>query len=240
MNLSYLSASRIGTFEQCELKYHAKYELKLKERVHPLTIMGSALHKVFEKATLARLSGDGDERGEPRFWMNECCTNYGLSSEHRMLLGELSNNAVQWGYFRRVAFTKGCEVPFAFELEDGTKVKGFIDRLDIEPPCADVVDLKTQKSQMDDAALKGNWQARVYNIAARHLYPDVSGSVTVSFWVLRHRVQRVWMSAEDARQDRVSLMRVAEKIRSCKEPRANPSALCRWCPLFGECEYAAA
>jgi len=236
MKLDHLSASRIKTFEQCELKYHAKYDLGLRDKPHPLTLMGSALHKMFEKATLAILNDEDEERKQPRFWMDECCKKYHVSLQNRSLLSSLANNAVQWGYFRKIAATKGCEVKFDFALADNTKVIGFIDRLDVEPPRADVLDLKTQKSEFLDAELRTDWQSRVYNIAARELYPEVTEGVSISFWVLRHRVQRVWMHLHHAEKDKEELMRVADKIRSCEDPKPCPSKLCRWCPLYGECE----
>jgi len=236
MKLQHLSASRIRTFEQCELKYHAKYELGMKEKVHPLTIMGSALHKVFENATLARLNGGDAEHHEPRFWVDEVCKKYHVLSENRRLLIELMNSAIKWGYFRRMDICKGAEVRFNLALEDGTKVVGFIDRLDVEPPRGDVLDLKTGKSLMEN--LEKDWQSRIYNIAARHLYPEITEGVSISFWVLRHRVQRVWKHQLHANQDCEELMRVADKIRSCKDAKPTPSALCRWCPLYGECEAA--
>lgn len=40
MKLEALSASRIGTFDECQLKYHAVYEEELEDKPHPLTNMG--------------------------------------------------------------------------------------------------------------------------------------------------------------------------------------------------------
>ncbi len=239
MKLEHLSASRIKTFEQCEMRYYAKYCLQMPEPPpHPLTLVGSALHKMFEKATLARMNNEDEERHEPRFWRDETCNKYRVSLDNRQLLTELTKNALQWGYFRQLSLTKGCEIHFNLKLDDGTKVTGYIDRLDVAPPRGDVIDLKTQKAEMDDKLLSKDWQSRIYNIAARDLYPEITEGVSISFWLLRHRVQRVWMHPSHAKQDREELIRVADKIRSCDNAEPSSSALCRWCPLYGQCEAA--
>jgi RecB family exonuclease len=152
----------------------------------------------------------------------------------------MTRNAVDWGYFRNIEHTVGCEIRFSFKLRDGTKVVGVIDRLDVMAPRADVLDLKTQKRELDDAKLMDNWQARIYNMGARELHPEVTESVSASFWVLRHRVQRVWLHQVHADRDRDELMRIADKIRDCKEPVPSPSGLCPWCPAYAECDAAKA
>ena len=58
MKLEHISASRIKTYVQCPLKYWALYEEELEEVEHPLTVVGSCLHKMFEVATKARMAGD--------------------------------------------------------------------------------------------------------------------------------------------------------------------------------------
>ena len=58
MKVEHLSASRIDTYYQCQLKYHAIYDLGLKGDTHPLTVMGSAVHWMFESATNTRIGGE--------------------------------------------------------------------------------------------------------------------------------------------------------------------------------------
>jgi hypothetical protein len=82
--------------------------------------------------------------------------------------------------------------------------------------------------------LDSNWQSRVYNVAARRRFGD--RDVRVSFWVLRHRVQRVWMSAGDAARDEAELAALADEIRSENNPVGRPSGLCPWCPYYQKCE----
>jgi RecB family exonuclease len=239
MKLEHLSASRIKTFQQCQMRYFATYELGVKEVVHPLTDLGSACHLMLELAVKARMAGGaGGEACDPRTHKKAAMDEFKVDRSYSGLIDELMGNAEKWGYFRNVARTAGCEVEFDLELPDGTKVQGFIDRLDLLPPCADVVDIKTQKAMFTDEELRGNWQARIYNMAARRRYPEVTGKVSVSFWVLRHMVQRVWLTSHDAEAVVADLMDVAREIRGCRSPEARPSALCRYCGYRHECPAA--
>src|ERR1041385_75644 len=44
-----LSASRLATFQQCKLKYHYSYHLKLpRPNVNPRTVLGIVVHKALE------------------------------------------------------------------------------------------------------------------------------------------------------------------------------------------------
>ena len=235
MKLNYLSASRIKTFEQCGLKYFGIYEEGLEDSPHPLTIMGSAVHKGAEDSMNEIIAGR-----EASFTsaVRQACAQMGVTKPNADLARELIENALSWGYTRNADKCVGLEVSFFEALPCGTKVKGFIDRLDIDLPTADVIDLKTQKSEFNDATLADEWQSVVYNWAARKLYPELTGDISVSYWVLRHRVQRVWMTADDAKRGEDKLMKVAEQIRSCTDPQPQPTALCQWCPKRGTCPAA--
>jgi ATP-dependent helicase/DNAse subunit B len=234
MNVEYLSASKIKTFEQCQLKYHAIYDLGLPEEApHPLVAMGSAVHRMMEKATLAMMSGTGSTN--PLNYKVAACKEFSVDTEYWPLIDSLVANATGWGYFRNIGRTKGVELEFFIDLEDGTKVKGYIDRLDLFDRTADIIDLKTQKNAFEPRELFDNWQARIYNIAVRKKFPEVTDKLCVSFWVLRHQVQKVHLTAEDAVKDCVVLMNKAKEIRACANPEPNPSGLCQFCLYRDKC-----
>ena len=227
MKLTHLSPSRIGTFEQCQLKYYAIYEEKLPEGPpHPLTVMGSAVHQAGEYGVKAILEGK-----DPSFsgLVRKACASMGVSKPNAELAQELMQNALDWGYLRNVRHCEGLELSFFEELPDGTKVKGIIDRLDFLPSYTDIIDLKTQKRAFDDATLDELWQTVAYNWAVRKKW-EVKGDVRMSYWVLRHRVQRCNMTEDDAKRGEEKLMKVADEIKSCTDPQPSPSPLCQWCP----------
>ena len=234
MKLEHLSASRIKTFEQCPQKYQAKYELKLPDVVHPLTTMGKAVHSAFEVWT-RKLIKDGEY--DPAF-LDVILEQFQVDRDLHVLAKQLARNALDWGYFRKIALTVDSEIEFNELLPSGVKTNGFIDRLDIDGSEADVIDIKTQKSKFTDEELRTDWQGKMYNWAVRKLHPRVTGDVTISFWMLRHHVQRVTKTAADAACDEVLLTEKAEEIQSCSDPETRPSRLCPWCPKYGECAAA--
>lgn len=235
MNFDRLSASSIKTYYQCPLQFHFKYSLRLPETEapHPLTLMGSALHLMFEKATLAYLTGQGSTN--PLDYKSQACQEFKVAIDLYGLLDSLAKNAVDWGYFRNMTRTVGCEIEFDFNLADGTPVKGFIDRLDLWDNTADIIDLKTQQKQFEQDELNDNWQAKIYNIATRKKYPQVTADLDVSFWVVRHHVQKVKLSADNAFRDEAKMLDVAQEIRACSNPEPKPTALCKWCSWKGQC-----
>lgn len=231
MKIEHLSPSRIETFDQCQLKYHAIYEENLKDSPHPLTVMGKSVHKGAEDGTRAIVQGasGADFAG----LVKRACVSMGVSKSNSELAVELMENALKWGYLRKVGNCVGVETEFYLDLPDGTKVKGIMDRVDILPDFLDVIDIKTQK-RLIEGPIERKWQSVAYNWAARKKF-DFHGIVRMSYWVLRHWVQRCWMTEDDARRGEEMLMEKAEEIRSCDDPRPSPSALCQWCPKRTGC-----
>ena len=240
MNFKRLSASAIKTFHQCQYQFNLHYSLELpqEDNVHPLTKAGSALHLMGEKATLAHINKTGSTN--PLDYKAEACAEFKVAAEHMPLLDQFVGNLNMWGYFRNVSRTAGCEVEVEFQLTDGTIIKGYIDRLDLFDDTADIIDLKTQRNAFTPEELSDNWQARIYNIAVRKKFPQVTNSLTVSFWVVRHLVQRVQLTAEDAERDLVRLLDIAQEIRACSDPKPCPTALCQWCGWKRHCPMAGA
>jgi RecB family exonuclease len=235
MELEHLSPSRIGTFDQCQGKYHAQYVEGLRGEPHPLTNMGSAVHLMYELATNTFMGKGACESVDPLYYQDFAYKEEKCDPSLIPLARELVDNGVDWGYFRNIDKCVGAEVKFEIALPDKTPVVGFIDRLDAWDDIGEVIDLKTQKRAFESATLHKNWQARVYNMAARHLVETIKGKVKVSFWVLRHQVQPVWLTSDDAKRTSDDLMAKADEIRSVKEPDFKPSGLCPWCPKHATC-----
>jgi RecB family exonuclease len=237
MRVDHISASGIKMFGQCPMRYYAKYELGLEEvSIHPLTRVGTAVHEMMEAAINQRIQKGSDlARCDPMYWKQAAIEKNRVETHLIPVIDELVGNAVRWGYFRNIRRTVGCEIKIGFALPDDTKVTGYIDRLDVMIPDMDIIDLKTQKNAFEPEELEDNWQARIYNIGARKLKPEITGKATVSFWVLRHQVQRVVLTADDAEKDYHRIAKVVNEIRACKDPEGKPSGLCPWCPYDKQC-----
>ena len=237
MKVDHISSSGLKTYQQCPLKYFAVYELQLPEPPpHPNTVMGSCVHEMMESATNQRMIvGSDPNRQDPMFWKDTAVQIHKVDPSLLMTIDELVDNAKRWGYFRNVQRTVGCELKIEFPLSDGTLVTGFIDRLDVMLPHADIIDIKTQKNAFEADELSHNWQACIYNIGARKIQPEITGNATVSFWVLRHQVQRVILTAQDALDGIKRIEDQVAEIRNCTDPEGKPSGLCPWCPYEKQC-----
>lgn len=239
MNIEKISASAIKTFEKCQLEFYAIYVLKVEPvQPHPNTVMGSAIHAMMEEASnqmIAARKQNDTLFVDPMLFKQKACDEFKVERNLYPTIDELVENAKRWGYFRNINKTAGCEIEIGFPLPDGTWVKGFIDRLDLDLPNADIIDLKTQKNSFSTEELENNWQAKIYNIGARRLYPELTGKTTVSFWVLRHMVQRITMTQTDAELDYQLLKDKVAEIKACNDPQPNPSPLCQWCPYVKQC-----
>lgn len=229
MELEHLSASRLETYEQCQLKYYAKYVLKLPDEPGDAANLGTAVHRAMELATNARIAGGSGKDIDPLFWLPDELLKFGLLAREKEAV-EMINNGILWGYFRNLHKVKGCEVELKFNLPDGTPVVGFVDRLDLDFPTADIKDLKTGKRKFPDNELQKKWQGRIYNIGVRKMFPEVTDQCMVSYWVLRHQVQRAYYNAFDAENDEQELVEKCMEIVACDDPVPTPSGLCPWCP----------
>jgi hypothetical protein len=240
VNIDHISASGLKTYEQCRLKFFIERILKVPEGpVHELTKMGKAVHGMLEKSVKSYKMGEGEKEismRDPMFWKSDMMTEHCVPNSLSPLVDELIGNANDWGYFRNVTKTFGCEIQIEFTLPNGIKVLGYIDRMDLMLPNADILDIKTQKSEFTTEELNHNWQAKIYNIGARKVLPELTGTAKVSFWVLRHRVQRISLTAQDAERDFIELTEKVDEILACPDnPEGKPSGLCPWCPNYANC-----
>ena len=218
------------------MQYYATYVLGIKDvEIHPLTHVGRLVHKAFEdtlkwnKGSLLPV--------DPLQFLPALLEQYKVQ-EFERVAREFVAKAVEWGYLKNLDVMVGCECKFDFQIESGIKVTGIIDRLDFHPDSnATVMDLKTGKSTCDEKELAQDWQARIYNIAARTLIPEIK-TCTLTFWYLRKQRVTVLKTREDAAFDKLKLQNIANQIRDT-EPKCNPSALCRWCS-YNECPSFAA
>jgi CRISPR/Cas system-associated exonuclease Cas4 (RecB family) len=233
MKCEHLSATSLKTFELCPMKYRVTYDFGFESPPGPEAMMGKAVHKVLENTTNNFMAGKESVHDD---LIRDACKSEGCP-DRRFDVDWFVTTALAWGYLRKADRCVGCELRFEFKCGD-TPVVGYIDRLDLFPPEAEIIDIKTQKNAFKDEELATDWQARVYNLAVRSMYPEIIGPIKVSFWVLRHQVQKIIKTANNAKDDMNRLSEIIGKIRDCDEPECRPSALCPWCSYYGQCADA--
>ena len=233
MDLPHISASSLKTWDTCPLQFYADKVLAVpRSEAHDLTKVGSAVHLAFERS---------NDVGGVSEALPEACEDSGVvMDDYKGMAGELAETCNAWGWWDGVQDLDLCEAEqeFLLDLGEGVRVKGFIDRLDIKGSCATILDIKTQARKFTVDQLRDNLQADIYNLAARKLFPQIEGPIRVEFWVLRHEIQAVTRTEDDANKTEDFLKERGAELLAWPEDKAPPAHIgshCRWCNYADEC-----
>jgi putative RecB family exonuclease len=250
-----LSPSRAADFKQCPLLYRFRAIDRLPEPPSTAQLRGSLVHSALERLyalpahqrghdtamTLLDPAWDTVLEAQP-----EAAADFGPEQRAEMLE---EARALLSGYYRLEDPTRFdpqcCEQRVEVELEDGTLLRGFVDRIDVAPTGElRVVDYKTGKAPPEARALaefKAMFQMKFYAIALLR-----------SRGVLPTRLRLIYLADSqvlDYTPDHDELLRfektltaIWRAIRSAGATgdfRPRPSRLCDWCshqsrcPVFG-------
>jgi putative RecB family exonuclease len=246
-----LSPSRASDFKQCPLLYRFRAIDRLPEPASTAQVRGSVVH-----AALEQLYGlPADQRGRDTAmalvgpaWDQVVAAQPELAAEiEPALQAELLEEAraLLSGYYRLEDPTRfdpqSCEQRVEVELEDGTLLRGFVDRIDVAPTGElRVVDYKTGKAPPEARALaefKAMFQMKFYAVALLR-----------SRGVLPARLRLLYLSdgqvldytpdLDELLRFEKTLMAIWRAIQSAGATgdfRPNPSRLCDWCAHHSRC-----
>jgi putative RecB family exonuclease len=246
-----LSPSRASDFKQCPLLYRFRAIDRLPEPTSAAQLRGSVVHAALEQLYAlpadARLPDTAISLLDPawdRVLAAEPELAASISTEQRAaLLDEAS--ALLSGYYRLEDPTRfdpqSCEQRVEVELEDGTLLRGFIDRIDVAVTGElRVVDYKTGKAPPEARALaefKAMFQMKFYAVALLR-----------SRGVLATRLRLLYLAdgqildyspdLDELLRFEKTLMAIWRAIQSAGATgdfRPNPSRLCDWCAHQSRC-----
>src|ERR1700742_4097474 len=246
-----LSPSRAADFKQCPLLYRFRAIDRLPEAPSAAQLRGSVVHAALERLYgLPASTRDADTARslvEPA-WEQVIAVEPDLAGElepqeRAALLDEA--RALLSGYYRLEDPTRfdpqSCEQRVEVELEDGTLLRGIIDRIDVAATDElRVVDYKTGKAPPAARALaefKAMFQMKFYAVA---LYR--------SRGVLPARLRLIYLAdgqlldyspdCDELLRFEKTLMAIWRAIQSAGATgdfRPNPSRMCDWCPHRQHC-----
>jgi len=246
-----LSPSRAADFKQCPLLYRFRAIDRLPEAPSAAQLRGSVVHAALERLYgLPASTRDADTARslvEPA-WEQVIAVEPDLAGElepqeRAALLDEA--RALLSGYYRLEDPTRfdpqSCEQRVEVELEDGTLLRGIIDRIDVAATGElRVVDYKTGKAPPAARALaefKAMFQMKFYAVA---LYR--------SRGVLPARLRLIYLAdgqlldyspdCDELLRFEKTLMAIWRAIQSAGATgdfRPNPSRMCDWCPHRQHC-----
>ena len=245
------SHSKLSTFEQCPLKYKLRYIDKIKPQIEK-TIeahLGSAVHETLEWIyNSVRESNKVPTLDEvinyyAIRWQDEF-SNEILIVKKEMSAKDYFNKGVHFllnYYTKNHPFKDGtieCEKRIFIELDENTKIQGFIDRLvhNIEKNRYEIHDYKTANTLPTQEKMDGDRQLALYSIAIKELYGKDKEVVLIWHYLAHNQriiSKRTNEQLENLKNETKELIK---KIESTTIFPHNKSILCDWCEYKTICE----
>ena len=245
------SHSRLSTFEQCPFKYKLRYIDKIQPEIEK-TIeahLGSSVHD-----TLEWIYNTIKENPKKELSLDEIITYYAVKWQESytddilIVKKELTskdyfNKGVDFllKYFQKYApFRDGtieCEKKIFIELDENTKLQGFIDRLvhNIETGEYEIHDYKTANTLPSQEKMDEDRQLALYSIAIKELYGE-DKPVTLIWHYLAHDTKIVSKRTnEQLSQLKNETKQLIKKIEQTRDFPFHPSILCNWCEYKDIC-----
>jgi putative RecB family exonuclease len=250
-----LSPSRASDFKQCPLLYRFRAIDRLPEPVSPAQLRGSVVHAALEELYALPAAQRGHDNAltliDPALdRVIAEGSGSGLELDPQ-LRAELLRDARKLlsGYYRLEDPTRfdpqSCEQRVEVELEDGTLLRGFVDRIDIAATGEmRVVDYKTGKSPSEVWALaeaKALFQMKFYAVALWRSRGVLPAKLRLLYLADGQVLDYSPDIDELVRFERTltAIWRAIQSAGSTGDFRASKSRLCSWCahqqfcPEFG-------
>lgn len=251
MEVKIFSHSRLSTFEQCPLKYKFRYIDKIKPLIEK-TIEAHLGHTVHD--TLEWVYNSVKENPEKAPNLDEIINHY-LKVWQKDMTGDILivkkqytqkdylNKGIQFlaDYFQRhYPFRDGtieCEKEITINLDENTRIKGFIDRLvyDIENNCYEIHDYKTAGTLPSQEKMDKDRQLALYSIAIKEIYGEEKEVILIWHYLAYNHQIISRRTNEQLKNLKEETRKLIENIRQTKNFLPNKSILCEWCEYKSIC-----
>ncbi|SEH76077.1 putative RecB family exonuclease [Mycolicibacterium rutilum] len=246
-----LSPSRAADFKQCPLLYRFRAIDRLPEPPSVAQVRGSVVHAALEQLYALPAAQRGADTAltlvDPA-WDRVAAEKPELADEiepglRATLLTEA--RALLSGYYRLEDPTRfepqSCEQRVEVELEDGTLLRGFVDRIDVAPTGElRVVDYKTGKAPPEaraQAEFKAMFQMKFYAVALLRSRGVMPTRLRL-LYLADGQILDYTPDLDELLRFEKTLMAIWRAIRTAGATgdfRPRPSALCDWCAHHAHC-----
>jgi len=248
------SVSSLDTHKKCPKKYHYRYIEKPDVKVEKwaFTELGSCAHRIIELFHEGLLKDHVDRADFPAL-MKECFVAGVKEFDLRLLQqdtwmpsgempGTMALKVMIQDYLDNLRGLDELpnvlanEMPYSFNLNENTVVRGYIDRVDrVSEGVYAVVDYKTSK----DPKYLNDFQLLVYAEALRRKFKDVK-KVYGSYVMLKHKSasKDYEFNSYDMDKCNEKLHKRSSLIYEDKTWVKKPSILCRYCDYRSICQDA--
>lgn len=236
-----LSASRIGEYETCPLKYEFRYVLQVPTPAQHALSFGISMHAVLHRLGTATLSGQRPSADDALLWFDQEWIPEGyISPEHAAARKEAGRVALRSYVSAHPELLSApplaVEVPFSLQLAT-TRITGRIDRIDRADTNAVVItDFKTGEGKGKDA--ETDTQLSIYSLATRKALGLEPAKLRFSY-VETGGEEASTRTPEQDQETIQHIEDIAAKIRR-GEFGATPGYWCRFCDFRKICDYAEA
>ncbi|MGE2720769.1 RecB family exonuclease [Mycolicibacterium celeriflavum] len=246
-----LSPSRAADFKQCPLLYRFRAIDRLPEPSSVAQVRGSVVHAALEQLYTLPAAERRRETAltlvEPA-WERIVAEQPGLADEfapevRATMLAEARDLLA--GYYRLEDPTRfdphGCEQRLEVELEDGTLLRGFVDRIDVAPTGEmRVVDYKTGKAPPEARALaefKAMFQMKFYAVALLRSRGVLPARLRLLYLADGQILDYTPDHEELLRFEKTltAIWRAIQNAGATGDFRPQPSAMCDWCAHHAHC-----
>ncbi|WP_072801821.1 RecB family exonuclease [Rhodococcoides yunnanense] len=247
-----LSPSRASDFKQCPLLYRFRAVDRIPEKSTKAQVKGTVVHAALEALygmpTATRSFATAVDLVDPA-WDRVVAESPELEEllapEERASLLDQARELVH-GYYEMEDPTRfdpeSCEQRVEIELEDGTPLRGFIDRIDVAPNgMVRVVDYKTGKSPREFTEAKALFQMKFYALVIMRMRGIVPAQLKLMYLADKQSLTYTPDEGELQRFERM-LSAIWKAILSAGETgdfQPKRTKLCSWCdhqalcPEFG-------
>ena len=246
-----LSPSRAADFKQCPLLYRFRAIDRLPEPSSTAQVRGSVVHAALEQLyalpAAERVPDTAMALVQPA-WERVVAAQPELADDFEpglraALLDEV--RALLSGYYRLEDPTRfdpqSCEQRVEVELEDGTLLRGFVDRIDVAPTGElRVVDYKTGKAPPEARALaefKAMFQMKFYAVALLRSRGVLPARLRL-LYLADGQVLDYTPDLDELVRFEKTLMAIWRAIQSAGSTgdfRPSPSRMCDWCAHHSRC-----
>jgi putative RecB family exonuclease len=245
------SHSKLSTFEQCQLKYKLRYIDKIKPLIEKTieSHLGSAVHD-----TLEWIYNSVNKHPENPPTLDDIINHYIESWQRdysdkilvvkkQLTQKDYLNKGIQFlaDYFQEhYPFKDGtieCEKEITIELDENTKLRGFIDRLvyNIEEGQYEIHDYKTAGTLPSQEKMDEDRQLALYSIAIKEMYGQEKEIVLVWHYLAYNQKIISRRTEEQLERLKEETKMLIKKIEQTEEFFPNRSILCDWCEYKSLC-----
>ena len=247
-----LSPSRAGDFKQCPLLYRFRAVDRIPEVSTEAQVKGTVVHAALE--ALYALPAQDRVQATARDLVDPAWERVAAESPDIEALVPVDERqafldrarALVSGYYELEDPThfdpESCEQRVEIDLEDGTPLRGFIDRIDVAPNgMIRVVDYKTGRAPREFTESKALFQMKFYALMVMRMRGVVPAQLKLMYLADKQELTYAPDEGELRRFERM-LSAIWKAILAAGETgdfRAKRGALCKWCdhqalcPEFG-------